>query len=322
MQLKEISFEIIQRCPNNCVYCSSNSNCHSKYIINLEVFKKTIDDAIKLGLERLCISGGEPFLHSDIVDMIKYSKERNLEVFVYTSGVIKYPDNKFGFISKDILQKVKQAGLDRLIFNVQSSEEELYDKIMGTTSCFNLMKTSIKTSAEIGIFCEIHFVPMRLNYKMIYSVLDMAKNLGVKKVSFLRLVVQGRALQNRKIVDLTYEMTTELKSILSTLKENYQGIEIRLGIPLSHNNTYSCNASVSKLIIRYDGAVFPCEAFKYLNVISGESDITPNNINICTLTDIYYNSEFLRILRSEIGQFKAKAMSCETCPAQWKLANI
>lgn len=214
MQLKEISFEIIQKCPNNCIYCSSNSNCQSKNIISYDVFKRTIDDAIDLGLQRICISGGEPFLHQDIIKFIQYTKKQNLEVFIYTSGIILDSTGEYSFISKDILKQLNEIGLDRLIFNVQSSDESLYNTIMGTQNCFNLMTASIKHSVEVGLFCEIHFVPMKLNYNQVYSVLEMARELGVRQVSFLRLVLQGRALQNKDMIDLSKHMKDELMNIL------------------------------------------------------------------------------------------------------------
>jgi MoaA/NifB/PqqE/SkfB family radical SAM enzyme len=211
MQLKEISIEIIQRCPNNCIHCSSNSSCSSKNIINYEVYKKTIDDAVDLGLSRVCISGGEPFLHPDLVKFIKYSKEKGLEVFIYTSGITFNSMGEYADIDESLIKQLKDIGLDRLIFNVQSCEEVLYNTIMGTENCFNLMKSSIKNCVNCKLFCEMHFVPMRLNYNMIHSVLEMARELGVSKVSFLRLVMQGRALLNRDKVELSKEMTSELK---------------------------------------------------------------------------------------------------------------
>lgn len=322
MQLKELSFEIIQKCPNNCIYCSSNSDCKSKHIINYDTFKRTIDDAVDLGLERLCISGGEPILHPEIVEYVQYSKNKNLEVYIYTSGIdINYLGCNDS-ISSTALKKLKAAGLDKLIFNVQSSDEKIYDKIMGTTNCFNLMKNSIKKSVELGLFCEIHFVPMGINFLMTHSVLEMAKELGVNKVSFLRLVVQGRALDNRDLVELSADMNEKLKSTLNTIEQHYKDINIRVGIPLSNNITYGCNASTSKLIIRYDGAVFPCEAFKYISAIDGEKAVKPDNINKSSLKDIYYRSEFLNILKGEIKEFKSQKLNCETCPAQWRLNKI
>lgn len=321
MQLKELSFEIIQRCPNNCIYCSSNSNYKAEHIIQYSTYKRVIDEAIELGLSKLCISGGEPFLHPDLIEFVEYAKKRGLEVYIYTSGIIFNTLSEYDSIDKSIFEKLKNTGLDRIIYNVQSSEEDLYDYIMGTKGCFSLMKNSIKNSIEVGLFSELHIVPMKLNYALILRIIEMAKQLGVNKISFLRLVLQGRGLINKHLIELSEEMKIELNNVLQSLSHKYNGIDIRIGVPLSDNNN-GCNASFGKLIIRYDGAVFPCEAFKYINIIGTKNLIRPDNIKYRSIKDIYTNSDFLNILRSEIKDFRKQKLECESCPAQWRLSKI
>lgn len=70
--LKEISFEIIRRCPNNCLHCSSYSTDKCTEIIPVELFKKVVKGAKRLGAQTISFSGGEPFLHPDIVEMIDF----------------------------------------------------------------------------------------------------------------------------------------------------------------------------------------------------------------------------------------------------------
>ena len=70
---------LIYECPNNCKFCSSNSNCNKTQIIEFDTFKKVIDYFISTGgIGELSISGGEPFLHPDIFKMIEYLKNRKL----------------------------------------------------------------------------------------------------------------------------------------------------------------------------------------------------------------------------------------------------
>ena len=74
--LKDLCFEVIQTCPNKCKFCSSKSSKEKKTIITLEQFKKTINHFINQGgIEEISISGGEPFLHPELFDMIKFSKD-------------------------------------------------------------------------------------------------------------------------------------------------------------------------------------------------------------------------------------------------------
>ena len=37
--VKDLCFEVIEKCLNNCLFCSSNSNCDKKQIIEFKDFK-------------------------------------------------------------------------------------------------------------------------------------------------------------------------------------------------------------------------------------------------------------------------------------------
>lgn len=86
--LNDISLEILQKCLNNCLYCSSNSCHNSKTILRLDTIKRIVDDVVFLGAKRLCLSGGEPFLHPNIVEVIEYAAQKGLIVDVYSSGIV------------------------------------------------------------------------------------------------------------------------------------------------------------------------------------------------------------------------------------------
>ena len=86
--LKDLCFEVIQTCPNNCKFCSSNSSIKEKKIIPIDVLKKTVEHFIKNGgIEEISISGGEPFLHPDLFEMVRFCKENNIRTVIFTSGI-------------------------------------------------------------------------------------------------------------------------------------------------------------------------------------------------------------------------------------------
>ena len=86
--VKDLCFEIIETCLNNCMFCSSNSNCNKTKIIKFDDFKRVIDYFIsKGGIEELSLSGGEPFLHPDLLKMVDYAKSFGIGTVIFTSGV-------------------------------------------------------------------------------------------------------------------------------------------------------------------------------------------------------------------------------------------
>ena len=41
--VKDLCFEVIEKCLNNCKFCSSNSDCNKSRIISFDDFKRVID---------------------------------------------------------------------------------------------------------------------------------------------------------------------------------------------------------------------------------------------------------------------------------------
>ncbi len=315
MMLKDVSLEIIQKCLNNCIHCSSNSSYTSRAVLEVSLIEKVIDDILDMGAVRLCLSGGEPFLHPNIVHIVQYAVGKGLKVDIYSSGIIGEP-NKEHPISKEILRKCKISGLNRIIFNLQAGRPEIYDTIMQTKNNFDKVIESIKRTQECGMQTEIHFVPMKQNYKEIDCVVGLAKELGVCQVSFLKLVPHGRAKQFEEHILLNDEKLKQVQEKLLTIKSN--GEKIRIGLPLSQpGNVNCCHAVKEKLYIKFDGSVFGCEAFKYIRFYdeAGE-EIKPDNIKNKRVYDIYKTSEFLKMSKKLIHDYFGKSSGCENCPVQ------
>lgn len=88
--LKDLCFEVIQTCPNKCKFCSSNSSKDKKTMISLEDFKRVVKYFLNQGgIKEISISGGEPFLHPDLFEMVKFCKEKGIRTVVFTSGIKK-----------------------------------------------------------------------------------------------------------------------------------------------------------------------------------------------------------------------------------------
>lgn len=77
MNLNEITIEVTQQCPNRCIYCSSLSDLEKTERLDLETICKVVDDAKELGAKSVSLSGGEPFLREDIVEIVKYSQKKD-----------------------------------------------------------------------------------------------------------------------------------------------------------------------------------------------------------------------------------------------------
>lgn len=317
--LCEISIEILQRCPNRCIYCSSHSNPQATHLIPFEIIKNIIDDAKSLGCKTVCLSGGEPFLHPQILDIISYIAKQQLTCYVYTSGIYM-KDEVYSSLPNEYIEAIRGM-VDKVIFNVEADSSALYDQIMGTNvGGFDMMKKSINDCVSSGLVVEAHVVPMQVNFKHLKSIFDMCYQLGVSKVSFLRLVLQGRALENLSLVKLSGEDNREVTKLIKALYESYKG-KVRIGLPYSDSNCrIYCKAASDKINVRYDGNVYPCEVFKD-DLLNTKLGYEPDNVWKDSFYDIYQNSPYLNVVRKSIDAFK-KEDGNETCYGQFKMKNL
>lgn len=311
-KLREVSIEILQRCPNRCIHCSSLSDRDKSCTIPFEKVCAVVDDAKDLGAKLICISGGEPFLHPDIIRILQYVSEKGLACYVYSSGVC-LADGACVPVPHDVLAAV-QPYITKLIVNYETADPEKYDEIMGTRcDGLRVLDETVKEAIAQGILVEAHFVPMHINWKDAPEVIQKCRSLGIKRVSFLRLVMQGRAPENRQQTSLSED---EQRSFLESLKPFEKDNSIRLGIPFRGNSYQcACAAGSGKISIRYDGRVYPCESFKN-DEPKGIVSAKPESIMELSFKEIFLNSEYLKEVRELIKAFKAKKV-CESCVNQY-----
>lgn len=327
--VKDLCFEIIEKCLNNCKFCSSNSNCNKIQIIEFEDFKRVIDYFMNNGgIEELSLSGGEPFLHPDIIKMVEYAKALNIRTVIFTSGVVNEcevseeykkiiliemnnrlsqveqsePENEylkskiknyykqiikiknFSSIDRTALHYLKTIGLDKIVFDMQAYEADTDSYIMGRNEQARqaLLKSLINASFE-NLNIDVHFVPMKPNYKEINDILELLEIAEVKQISLLNFLPQGRGKLNAKNLMMNDKEKQEFFKILENGRKNFSG-NVRIGIPLQGDDTHKCNAGLEKLDIKFNGDVLPCPAFK--DITSAECE----KFNI-KIPNIYRNLE-------------------------------
>lgn len=311
-ELKELTIEITQKCPNKCVYCSSLSNINAKHKLEHIDVLRIAKQALGLGLKKICISGGEPLYHPDIVGIINSISALGLEISLYTTGLCPteyltgapYRDWE-NFIDKEKITP---------IFNIQSIREDIHDKITSNIGSFRKTKDALMRAKDMGFRIENHIVPNKLNIGSLEETVGVLTEWGVHKISFLRFVPQGYARDNLDLLLMNQEDLSILREKFNALaskdqKEN----KLRFGIPFSNeiDRPKRCNAADSKLIVRYDGIVLPCEAFKDIAL----SKFKLGDIWSYSLKELLHGGN----IHSDLNDLKRHVCSMksdETCVAQ------
>ena len=98
-----LRISVTQKCNLKCPYCHNEGQLKSDNEMSLEKIKRIADAAKAAGIKKIKITGGEPLLRKDIVEIVKAFKGFE-DISMVTNGV--YLD-KYAF-------KLKKAGLHRI----------------------------------------------------------------------------------------------------------------------------------------------------------------------------------------------------------------
>lgn len=267
--LKELKIELTDACNLCCKHCSSLAKKFSTKEISINKAKIIIEEAIKMGVEEIKFSGGEPLLWEGIEELINILKKHNIKSCIYTTGNIELFDEK--------IEMLKNIGLSRVIFSLFSSDRKQHEYVTKTKGSYNQTISAIEKCVSLDISTEIHFVPLVSNYNELPKIAWLGKKIGVRNISVLRLVPQGRASKHKNDF-LSMEQNIELREMIINLRK--QGYNIRVGSPynfLGLEDSKPCNSGTEELTIRPDLTICPCDAFK---------GVTPEDLGI---KDEYYS---------------------------------
>lgn len=154
-----VQIEPTSVCNFRCVMCyqvdktfSNKSSGHMGYM-DLDVYKKAIDE-LEGNIEAITLaSRGEPLLHPKIKEMISYTGNKFLGFKLNTNASL---------LNEDMCHTLLQSGLNTLVFSVDAADKEMYETIR-VNGKFE------KTFANIKRFSEIkknHYSKSKMNVKV------------------------------------------------------------------------------------------------------------------------------------------------------------
>ncbi|MBD3216131.1 MAG: radical SAM protein [Candidatus Lokiarchaeota archaeon] len=311
---RELLIELTDKCPFNCIYCSSDSNFLKDKFIKLTHLQEVISQAKFCDFDVIQLSGGEPFLHPDIEEIIDLILNNGFSLEIYTCGNVK---NKYKLvpIPKKILKKYKDSKNLTLRFNFQTIDKNNFKKLTGNLSGLKNLITSILNANKYNIRTEVHIIPNRINLRDLKdTVVFLFEKLNIKHIKFLRLIFHGRAKNNQE--ELTYN-NNDLKKILENIKKKFGNSDVEIGTSFSilSNSCNKCQAAKTKYMISYDLKLFPCTSFKNLKLCNVQLNEI-NRMGKVIKNGVLFNE--LKIFRKQLKcNSCSKIEKCyEVCPVQ------
>ncbi|UCG99817.1 MAG: GTP 3',8-cyclase MoaA [Deltaproteobacteria bacterium] len=155
-----LRLSITDRCNLHCIYCVppyDERKLRHKDILRYEELLRVVRIAVKLGINKIRLTGGEPFVRKGVgefVPMLTALKGLD-DVSLTTNGVYL----------KDNLDMLKAAGITRINVSIDSLERERFKSIT-RFDYFNRVWEGIEKARDMG------FSPIKLNVVIMKGVND------------------------------------------------------------------------------------------------------------------------------------------------------
>ena len=225
--------EVTNKCNLKCIHCYNESDVHCDIVMSLRNFKIVIDALLNLGINRVQIIGGEPFIDKNALrKMLDYTIGKFEFIEIFTNGTL-IDSEWVEFLSKNNIH---------VALSVYSYDATVHDKVTGSNGSWSKTNVTIEKLRYHGVeyrVCNILMKDVCLGQKT-SDFYELSKEKDIVRMS-------GRANFSLLSEDLIRKKLITKKSFSTPINRYFTA---RM---LSGHNCFK-----NKIYIAANMEVFPC----------------------------------------------------------------
>jgi pyrroloquinoline quinone biosynthesis protein E len=276
--------ELTYRCPLQCTYCANPLNLADyRDELDTAAWLDVFAQARALGVLQLHLSGGEPGLRRDLVDLVAAANRLGLYTNLVTSGIS---------LNAPRIAGLADAGLDHFQLSLQDAEAAPADQVAGRAAHERKLVVAEAVRAA-GLPLTINVVLHRANVGHIPAIAELADRLGADRLELAHTQFYGWALRNRASLMPTREQVDRAARDVAEVRERYGFEVVHVAADYYDPRPKPCNYGwgARQLTVTPDGRVLPCLAAETLPGLEVPS------VRAGSLADIWYESPAFRKFR-------------------------
>ncbi len=250
---------LTNRCNVNCLYCHHDGMVKSEDEMTADELHTICRVAKNIGVRKIRLSGGEPLLKNDIVEIVKKIASVGFKDISMTTN---------GILLEKYAQDLKNAGLDRVNVSLDTLDRKTFEYITKKDYLEDAKKGILK-AVDVGLYpVKINMVIMRnINQDEIDDMFEFCKKHGIV-LQLIELIDSKNCDEDKFSAEYHYnldDIESELADIADEVHERkfmqgrkkyyINGGEIEVVKPVD-NSTFCANCS--RLRITPDGKIKPC----------------------------------------------------------------
>jgi len=257
---KKLTLMLTSLCNLKCEFCDIPERNYQKKELSKDEAIKIINSAAKLGIEYLEITGGEPFLHKDLFEVIDYAHSKEIKINITTNGLL----------IKENLTRIAKSKINHISISIDGLEKT-HDQLRNQQGTYKRTLEGIELLKEQcrNVKISINFVVTNKNVYELKQAFDYfkAKNINV---SFFPVINKPK---------LYLSSAKEKKAYLAFVKKLKRAGKISFWQYVYYINALNyfkdsqtkirCLGLVQEVAVNVEGNIFPCCVWKNESVPFG-----------------------------------------------------
>lgn len=241
--LRSVEFAMLYKCNMKCEKCYARDLYDSKNDgISIEDIKSIWKQCHDLGAMHVNVTGGEPLIRKDIVDVVKALKPESTMISLVTNSLL---------LTREKVFELKKAGLNSLHLSLDSHIPEVHDKLRGVKGIYDKVMQGAEWAHEAKLVVCFSHVVCPETIDDLPKMIELAKSKG----AFLILCTAGTSggWEGKAENLLTKEQLLRNDRIREETDITTQDLEFNF------SGKRECPAGREKIYISCHGDVYPCD---------------------------------------------------------------
>ena len=305
-------FEITHRCNLKCLHCYlNNSRIQKTEELSFEDIRLIVDQLVNLGVLGILITGGEPLIRKDFVEIYKYIYDKKVVSRLFTNGTL------FDTESLDTITIRKPHEIE---ISIYAGTPEGYNHICSNSNAYYNMIDTVKYLLKNNFNLKMKSVIFQQNLHELPLILELVKKLGLSEDRFrfdtqIYPTIKTYNKINLNKLRLSQNdilFTEKISNLRLQQRINIHNLSKKMDMTLQQRSPYlfTCGAGRTVINISPNGIISPCgllNSYKW-------------SYKDFTIKEIWNNKfeEFRNLRRKNNSKCNACKfwMMCSNCPAK------
>ena len=195
-----VAFNLTRRCNLKCAHCyldAGTLNNGDRDELSTSEVISLLDEIATLSEETMVVlTGGEPLLRPDIMEIATYASGLDLMVVMGTNGVL---------LNDKRVAALQAAGVSAVGVSVDSLDADYHDGFRGAPGSWAKTISGIDSCRRAGLMFQVHISVTDDNAHELESMIDFCRSSGAAVLNVFFLVCTGRGETFTNISLDTYE---------------------------------------------------------------------------------------------------------------------